>query len=164
MPVAWFVGPFRRNDTLGHGRPTRVTFIREALEGQQVAINYRCAEVLGNHAVCKVRAGDAVLDAIAALPGVDRVNKDLLDDPLSDLPPAAQQRLRDIAQTLGYTLAEINARFPNPIGTYTLGDVLRFFGKRWRAPRWNGTTIAFDTPDRDPPTTVDALRVDEVAK
>ena len=155
MPVAWFLGPMVRDDTIGHGFPTRVTFIRAG--NPPDSLNYKCAEVLGNYCVCKVRASDTVLDQIGALPNVDRVNKDLLNDPLSDLPPAAKQRLKDIALSLGYTVQEINDRFPGDLGDYTLGDVLRFYGKRWRRPFWNGTTIEFETVDRAPPTTVDAI-------
>lgn len=164
MAVAWFIGPYVRDDISGQGRPTRYfissTFLQQVASAGGMLSGP--AEILGNHGICKVRAGDGVLDAIASQPGVDRLNKDLLDESLSDLAPAIQQRLKDIATTLGYTFQQINNRFPNPIGTYTLGDVLRFYGTRWRRPYYNVGTdeILNEGVDREPPATVDTIRAD----
>jgi len=159
VAVAWFIGPYVRDDTAGHEYPAR--FFLSADFFEQLALNGGTwagpVEILGNHAILKVRAGAGVLQAIDDLPDVDGIAKDLLDDQLADLPPAAQQRLRDLALELGYTLQELNDRFPEPIGTYTLGDVLRFLGSRWRRPFYDGKFIVFEEFDSEPPTTVDRL-------
>ena len=156
MPIAWFIAPYVRRDRAGI--PIRACLVHDYAE--QIRANggaFRTIEILGNHALVKVRAPQAILDAGAALPGVDRLSKDRLDDPLSDLSPAVKQRLRDLAEELGYSLQEINDRFPNDLGTYTLGDVLRFLATRWRRPYYDAPTdtILFEEIDRAPPTRLD---------
>jgi len=156
MAVAWFAGPYVRDDVAGHGNPTRFFIAADFFE-QLLAAGGTWngpAEILGNYGLLRVVAGQGVLDAIAALAGVERIPKDRLGDQL-----AAQQRLRDFALELGYTVQEINARLPNLIGTYTLGDVLRFLGSRWRRYVWNGVDIVQEPIDRQPPATVDLLGI-----
>ena len=152
--MAWYIAPYVRDDVRGHGQPSRFCTARDGVGGSDF---YASVEILGNYAICKVRANQATLDALAALPNVDRIPKNRLDDSLSDFTPAQKLRMRDIALGLGYTLQEINARFPNDLGTYTLGDVLKFLAKRWKRPRYNVGTdeILFDTPPSDPPSTVE---------
>ena len=70
--------------------------------------------------------------------------------------------MKDIAQSLGFTAAELQERFPGDLGAYTLGDVLRFLNSRWRRPFWNGTDIEFEPDFRQPPITLDEVGADEV--
>lgn len=102
------------------------------------------AEALGNCAVVKVRASDGTLDLIAALPGVQRIPVARLDDPLAELPNNAKTAIRNKLLAMGYTLAELQARFPGDLGSYTLGDVLRFAVSRRRKVRWTGTEFVAD--------------------
>jgi hypothetical protein len=155
VPTAWFFGPMVRDDVLGHGRPTRFNFIRA--QSPPPGLNYDWWELLGGKCVCKVTASDAVLDQIAAIPGVDRLNKDLLDEPLADLPDAAKVRLRAFVEECGFTVQEINEHLPNPIGTYTLRQVLRFLQRRWRRWIWNGSDIVQEPIDRAPPRLIPEL-------
>ena len=100
--------------------------------------------MLGDRCIVKVRAPAGVLTALASQPGIKRLPKDRLDDSLSDLPPAIKQALRDEALDMGYTLAEIQARFPNDLGTYTLRDVVHFMATRRLKSRWTGIAIVLD--------------------
>ena len=163
MAVSWFIGPYARRDRAG--QPHRFWVVHDFM-AQAIADAggiSQPVEILGDMAVGKVRASLTTIQAIAVLPNVDRINKDLLDESLADLTALQKQRLKDIATGLGYTLQEIQDRFPNDLGTYTLRDVLRFLGKRWRPPRWNGVNVLFDTPDRNPPATVDVISADQMA-
>jgi hypothetical protein len=99
-------------------------------------------EVLGNRAIVKVRAGAGVLNALAAEPGIRRLPKDRLGDSLADLPTGVKRALRDELVDMGYTPAEIQARFGSDLGVHTLRDVLRFMASRRRKPRYDRATDA----------------------
>jgi hypothetical protein len=66
-----------------------------------------------------------------------RLPKNSLDDPLADLSTAVKRVLRDELEDSGYTLTEIQARFGNDIGAYTLRDVVSFAASRRRKPRYD---------------------------
>lgn len=139
MAIAWFLAPYDR--ILAERFPARecrmnVYTALIAADGGAWAET----EVLGNHAVVKVRASAETLATIAADPDITRLPVALLDDPLSSLSPAQKTAIRNKVQALGYTLAEINARFPGDLGDYTLRDVLRFVATRRRKPRYEAGT------------------------
>lgn len=92
-------------------------------------------EVLGNRAIVKVRA---LVATLVMLNGVfKRIPKNRLDDPLSDLSTAAKQALKNEALDMGYSIAELQERFPNDLGTYTLRHFLKFLTKRRLKPRYD---------------------------
>lgn len=88
----------------------------------------------------KVRASVSTLQAIAADPDVQRLPRDLLDDPLSTLTTAQRNALRNRLLDMGYTTAELNASLPGNIGSYTLRQVLRFAARRAFHPRYDSAT------------------------
>jgi len=146
--MAWFIAPYKR-DAPYPGLPGSV---RRYCSVRDVAAQieadggvWQAVEILGDRAVVKVRASAATYAAIAALPGVVRVPKDLLDDALSTLSAGQRTAIRNQVLDAGYTTAEVNARFPN-LANNTVGDVLRFLATRRRKPRYDaGTdTIVFD--------------------
>jgi hypothetical protein len=105
-------------------------------------------EVLGNVCVAKIRASDATLTQIAALPGVIRLPKQLLSESLSDLTNQQKTAIVDKLGTLGYTTSEIRNSLGNNIGNKTLGDILKFAATRRVTPRREGDTLVFDGPVR----------------
>jgi hypothetical protein len=120
---------------------------------------WRAIEVLGNRCLAKVRASASTLSTINAAPGFVRVPLTRLDDPLSSLSPAQRTAIRNILTDAGYTMAEINARFPN-LADHTLGDALRFLASRRLKPRYDAATdtIILDGP---PSPTSDLGRLDQ---
>jgi hypothetical protein len=102
-------------------------------------------EILGDRAIVKVNASPATLTTIANTATFRRIPLTLLNDPLSSLSTAVQNAIRQEVLDAGYTLAEVNARFPN-IASATLGDVLRFMATRRLSTRYDrGTdTIILD--------------------
>jgi len=140
--MAWFIAPYKR-DTPYPGIPgsiRRYCIVRDA--AAQIKADggsWQAVEVLGNLAVVKVQASAATYTAIAALPGVVRVPKDLLNDPLSSLTAGQRTAIRNQVLAAGYTSEEVTARFPN-LATNTLGDVLRFLATRRLKPRYDRAT------------------------
>jgi hypothetical protein len=136
MPTAWYIVPYKRRPAWP---PTRYPAIDDhTAQIRALAGEWTETEILGNRCIVKVRAPAAALEQLATLPNYKRLPKDRLDDPLADLPPAALTALRDEILDQGYTLAEIQARFPDAnLANTTLGDVLRFMATRRRKPRWD---------------------------
>ena len=89
----------------------------------------------GGKAVVRVRASISTLADLATV--YRRLPKNALDDPLSDLSTAAKRALRDELEDSGYTLDEIQARFGNNIGAYTLRQVVEFAASRRQKPRYD---------------------------
>lgn len=148
MPIGWFIAPYKRL-LVGVRGPTRYC----AMDDFTTLIwadggDWTETEILGNRAVVKVRASSTTLTAINAAVGFTRLPKDALDIALSDLTNGQKQALRDEALDQGYTLSEIQDRFPNDLGSYTLGEVLRFMATRRRKPRYDqpSDTIILDGP------------------
>lgn len=69
-----------------------------------------------------------------------RLPKSRLDDSLSDLSPQAKTSLRNEMLDMGYPLSEINAKFGNDIGSFTMKDVLKFMARRRLKPRYDEPT------------------------
>lgn len=153
MPVAWYIIPY-----------VRVTPAPGLLAARAVALvvdaptfkNWREVECLGNRAIVKVNASASVLSQLDA--AYKRIPKNALDDSLADLSNAAKTALRDELLDMGYTLQEVQNRFGNDLGAYTLRDVLRFMASRRRKPRYDsGTdTIVLDG-EEVPGEDIDAL-------
>lgn len=102
------------------------------------------SEVLGNHALVKVRASQATLQAINAEPGFTRIPKDRLDDSLADLTQNQRLALRDLIEGLGYSREEWQARLGTDLGAVLVRDVLRVMATRRRKPRRVNGEIVVD--------------------
>lgn len=144
MPIAWFVAPYtRRTWAPGTPGPSIVRYCAVDDFGAQILADggsWATSECLGSYGVVKVRASVATLTAISAAPGVLGIPGQKLTDPLSSLTALQKAALRAKVQSLGYSLAEIQARFPNDLGSYTLADVLRFVCSRRLRPRYDQAT------------------------
>lgn len=150
MAVTWFLAPYKRQDKVING----VLIFR----GRYCAMDDFTAliladggmwsetEVLGNHALVKVRASAATLTTIAAAQGIRRLPKDALDDPLSSLTNAQRTALRDLIESLGYPRAEWQAALGTNLGLRTLREVLQFIRRRRLKPRYDAgsNTIVLD--------------------
>jgi len=98
-------------------------------------------EILGNHAIVKVRAEAATLTTINAAPGFLRIpNHVNLNDTLGDLTAGQKQTLLNKAVALGYSLDEIQAALPNNWANVTLRRVLSFLAQRRLKPRYDANT------------------------
>lgn len=159
--MAYFIAPYKR-DAPFPGTPTsvrRYCIVRDVQDQIEAdGGKWHAVEVLGNRAIVKVvGVTPATLTAIAALSGVVRIPKDALDDPISSLTAGQRTAIRNQLLDAGYTMEEVNARFPN-IANNTIGDVLRFLATRRRKPRIdrNTDTIVFDG-EIQPCQSVDSL-------
>lgn len=141
MAIGWYIVPYKRREAgpWGVGPPARYCAMDDYT--MQIIYTYDGAwaetEILGNRAIVKVRAPQAVLDFLDSVPGFRRLPKDRLDDSLADLPTAVKSAIRDELLDMGYTLDEIHDRFGADLGQYTLRDVLRFAARRRLKPRYN---------------------------
>lgn len=138
MAIAWFICPYKRRDSFRPGRYCAMDDFTAAILADGGA--WTETEILGNRAIVKVKASAATLTTIAGTAGFKRLPKAALNVSLSDLTTAQKNTLRNEALDQGYTLAEIQARFGNDLGAYTLGDVLRFMASRRRKPRYDAGT------------------------
>lgn len=138
LKIAWYIAPYKRR--INQRRPSRYCAMDDYTQ-QIIYIdggNWAETEILGDRAIVKVKAEETTL---STLDGVfKRIPKDLLDDTLADLPTAVKTALKNEALDMGYTIEEINAKLPNPIGTYTLRDVLRMMATKRLRPRYDKNT------------------------
>ena len=146
--MAWFVCPYKRQ---AGARPIRYCAMDDFTAQIEADGGAWCeSEVLGNHAIVKVRARATTLAAIAATAGFTRLPKDLLTSTLSDLTLVQRRVLRDCIEALGYTRTEWQTALGLDLETRTLGDVLRFIATRRKKPRYDAAadTIVLDGPDQ----------------
>lgn len=140
MPLAWFICPYKRR--AGERRPTRYC----AMDDYTLNIvadggAWSETEILGDHAIVKVRAAATTLTTIAAASGFLRIpGHAALTDTLGDLTAEQRTAIRNKLQALGYTAEEIKAALPTNWQTVTLGQVLRFAATRRLKPRHDATT------------------------
>lgn len=137
MPIGWYIISYKRRS---EGRiPTRYPAIDDYTSQIRAAGGqWAETEVLGNRCLVKVRAPQGVLSALDSL--FRRIPKDRLDDSLADLSANVKGALRDELLDMGYSLAEIRARFGDDLGQYTLRDLLRFAATRRLKPRYDSKT------------------------
>lgn len=133
--IGWYICPYKRVlNTPQHIRYCAMDDYTKQIIYQDKG-NWSETEVLGNRAIVKVKASASTL---AILDGVfKRIPKNALNLSLSDLTTTQKNFLKNEALDMGYSLKEINVRLPNPIGTYTLRDVLGFFATRRLKPRYD---------------------------
>ena len=138
--IGWYIVPYKRR---GANKiiPERYCTIDDYTKQiKSDGGSWSEAEVLGDRVIVKVKATALTL---AILDGIfKRIPKNILDDSLADLPLKVKKALKDEILNMGYTLAEIQERFPNDLGTYTLRDVLKFMATRRLKPRYD---VATDT-------------------
>lgn len=138
MALAWFICPYKRG-TLGPG-PSRYCAMDDFTA--QIKLDggvWSETEILGDRAIVKVRASAPTLSFIANTPGFRRIPLTLLNEPLSSLTQVQRTAIRNEVLDAGYTLEEVNARFPDILNN-TLGDVLRFLASRRLKPRHDRNT------------------------
>lgn len=142
MSIGWFIANYKRR--IGARRPTRYC----AMDDYTALIladggTWTESEVLGNRAVVKVRASDDTLTVIAADPAIRRIPVSRLGDSLSALTPGQRDAIRDELLDAGYSLAELQARFPGAdLSNVTLRDVLAFLATRRLKPRYDANSDA----------------------
>lgn len=158
MPVGWFLAPYKRRDRGTPGQPGFRAARYCAVDDftAQVFTDggfWAEAEVLGSYAIVKVRASSSTLQTIAAAPGIRRLPKDRLDDPLSSLTNQQKTTLRTWIESLGYPRAEWQADLGTDLGAITLRQVLQFIRKRRLRPRYDSATDAIVCDGPVQPTT-----------
>ena len=150
MPVGWYIVPYKHKvQRFWTGSPIRYCAIDDYTQ-QIVAAGGKWTEteILGNRAIVKLRASQVILNQADTL--FKRLPKDRLDDPLSDLPVAVRQALKNEVLDQGYTIEEVQSRFGDDLGSYTLRQVLKFMATRRKKPRYDSQAdiIVFDGPDQ----------------
>lgn len=145
MPVGWFIAPYKR-------RPDPDLVMRYCAmdDFTSQVVGWSETEVLGQHAIVKVNATNAVLTTIAGTAGFQRIPVTMLDSPLSSLSVAQRNAIRNKVTSLGYTMAELDAAFPGDIRNFTLRQLLTFIARRRRKVRYDAQTdsIIDDGPDQ----------------
>lgn len=147
MAIAWYIAPMKIRGT--GSRMERYCGMQDfSVQIRADGGAWSETEVLGNVALVKVRATAGTLTVIENTTGYTRLPKIQLSDPLSDLTGPQKTAILNQLQSMGYTLAELQNRFPGDLGDYTFGDVLRFATTRRLKPRWSGNTIVVDGPEQ----------------
>lgn len=147
MALAWFICSYKRRNP-GEVPPERYCAMDDFTT--QIRADggmWSETEILGDCALVKVHASDATLVLINAGPGFLRIPNHVdLNDTLGDLTANQRQAILDKLQSMGYTLAEIQAALPANWQNVTLGQVLRFAATRRLKPRYdeNTDTIILD--------------------
>ena len=136
MGIAWYIVPYTIvPKTIAIPLHRRVDLVKYHSQFMSRGVKWREVEVLGNRAIVKVKAPDAVLSALNA--EYKRLPKDRLDDSLSDLPVSIKAALKNEILDMGYTIEEVRDRFGDYLSQYTLRSVLKFMAKRRLKPRYD---------------------------
>jgi hypothetical protein len=147
--IAWYLCYYKR-DALAH-RPTRYCAMDDFTAQIYPIGKWSEAEILGNAALVKVKAYNSILATIAQTSGFSRFPKHYnLNDTLGDLTTNERNGILNIALSLGYTQAEINAVLPADWQLVTFRQVLHFLATRRLKPRYDidSDTIICDGPDQ----------------
>lgn len=154
MAIGWFVVPMLIKDSR---IPPYFKMRYCAMDNHTATIyaddgNWRESEVLGNHALVRVRASAATLINLNSVSGFLRIlSKVDLSETLGDLTAAQRTAVLNKLQALGYTLAEIQVALGGTLAGWrsrTFGDLLRFIAKRRKKPQSidaNGDVVFSDT-------------------
>lgn len=138
--IGWYIAPYKNIARTPGGNKTKRYCAMKDYKSSIWADGgtWGYTEVLGNRAIVKVRASEETLNILNGV--FKRIPKDRLDDSLSDLPSGVKQALKNEAIDMGYTIAELQERFPNDLGTYTLKQFLKFLATRRLKPRYDPVT------------------------
>ncbi len=158
MAIAWYIVPYVRDRRIGSPQPCRCCEL--CFDNKQIwdaGGKWTCVEVLGNRAIVKINAPDAILTMVDSK--YKRLPKDRLDDSLSDLPSGVKTALKNEILNMGYTLADVQAKFGDNLRQNTLKDVLKFMVKRKRQFRYVPETDDFvcDGDVKNCNTTIEAI-------
>ncbi len=144
--IAYFIAPYKRDTNAGH--PSRYCAMDDftaalktdnGFSQEENPILWSETEILGNRAIVKVKGSQTMLNTIASTPGFQKIPLSQLDESLSVLSGGQRTAIRNAVLNAGYTLQEINNRFPD-LSAVTLGDVLRFMASRRLKPRYDAET------------------------
>ena len=168
MALAWFICPYKRMTRTTGDPPVTVNVVPPtrycAMDDFTALIradggDWHETEILGSHALVKVRADAATLTTIDAAVGFVRLPNHVdLNDTLGDLTAGQRSALHAKALALGYSQAEIDAALPPNWSAVTLRQVLRFLATRRLKPRYDEQTdtIVLDGPEQ-PVRTVESV-------
>lgn len=141
MALAWFICPYKRHNP-GVVPPERYC----AMDDFTSAIfadggNWSETEILGDHAIVKVRASSATLTIVDAAPNFLRLPTHTnLNDTLGDLTTGQKNAIKNKLNSLGYTNQEITDALPTNWQNVTLRQVLQFAATRRLKPRYDSNT------------------------
>lgn len=155
MAYAWFICPYNTRTSPITGRIMRYCMMDD-FTSQIVADNgwWSETEVLGNAALVKVRAGDALLNTIASTTGIVRVlDRWVLTETLSGLTQIQYNFMRNKLLDMGYTDGEIDSTMGSGRLAWqqkTFGDLLSMVAKKRLKPRYDpgSNTIIIDGPEQ----------------
>ena len=160
MALAWFICPYKRMTVTTGDPPVTVNVVPPtrycAMDDFTVTIqadggDWAETEILGDHALVKVRASAATLTLINGAQDVLRIPSHVgLGDTLGDLTAGQRNAIFAKLEALGYSHAEVTAALPANWQTVTLGQVLRFAASRRLKPRHDVGTdaIVLDGPEQ----------------
>lgn len=151
MPLAWYAAPYKRRDDTTPGRYCAMDdFTTQILADGG---NWTETEILGDHAIVKVRASDATLALIDAANGFFGVPKRWTDltSSLATMTNGERNQISALVLSLGYTQAELDAAMGSTLALWrqkTLKTLLDFMATRRLQPRYNQPTdtIVCDGP------------------
>lgn len=138
MPTAWFICPYKIKKNMRiMGRPVRYCAMDD-FTGQihKDGGTWAESEIMGNIAIVKVRASEGTLQKIGRGEGFERLEKEGLNDSLSDLSTNRKNTLEQKLVLIGYPLSEVRQHLGSDIGAKTLGEFLRFAARRRLKPRY----------------------------
>jgi hypothetical protein len=143
MAYAWFICPYKRRDRIigsvhKVGRYCAMDDFTTQIRSD--GGDWSESEVLGNHALVKVRANDVTIAAIAATTGFIRLSaKWTLSDTLGDLTAVQHTTVNNKLLSLGYTQAEIDTAMGATLAqwrTKTFEQLLDLVATRRLKPRY----------------------------
>lgn len=145
MPIAWIICPYKRRKS-GFGIPYNGSPIRYCAMDDFTKLIYEEggdwseSEILGDHAIVKIRAGWKTIEKISAETGFTKLPKVDLSDNLSDLISDQKTAITEKIVELGYSADEIKNTLGDDIGTKTFKELLKFMAKRRLKPRYDRET------------------------
>lgn len=153
MALAWYVVPYKREN------PGEVPAARycamDDFTAQILADGgaWDETEILGDKALCKVRASTATLTLISGTAGFFTIPTRFLrlEDSFADLTNGERNQMTSAILGLGYTQAELDAAMGTSLALWrqkTLGDLLELAATRRLKPRYDQPTdsIVLDGP------------------
>jgi len=164
MSFAWFLCPIKLNKEVRIFGTYPLRYWAMDDFTQQILSEggwWAGCDALGNVAVCKVRASDALLAVIEATPEFMRWPKDGMNDPLGDLTDEQIDQIKSKLLELGYTMGELRRKFGGNINiaAYTLKDVLDFVTQKKIQPRYDDINddYIFDGAETGPRRTIESI-------
>ena len=115
-------------------------FTSQIRGGGKVVGMWSETEVIGNYAIVKVNATQAVLDTINAAPNFLMIPATRLEDTLTSLTSAKKTQLQNKIVSLGYTLQEMRTALGNDLAAITLRQLLVFIASRRQLVRYDANT------------------------